>query len=143
MREELLNKVGSVGQDNLFAKLFPPAEPFGVKIAAGQGALERGTVLALTDSGTYIVAGSTFIRTIPPASEGGTATTETVTPLANCVLADPVDAGTSGTTPVTAVAYRVGHFNSKALIWAKNYTPTVNDKEELRKGGSLLSEMLD
>lgn len=141
MNKDLLNKVGSVGQDNLFAKLFPPAEPFGVKIAAGQGVLERGTVLALTDSGAYIVAGSAFTRTIPPANEGGTATTEDVTPLANCVLADPVDA--SGSSDVTAVAYRVGHFNSKALIWAKDYTPTINDKEELRKGGILLSEMMD
>lgn len=143
MSKELCRKVGEVGQDNLIAKLFPPAETFGVKIAAGQGALARGTVLAMTDAGTYIVAGSTFTRTIPPASEGGTATTETVTPPANCVLADPVDAGTSGTTPVTAVAYRTGHLNRKALIWAKNYTSTINDEEELRNGGILLSDMLD
>lgn len=141
MRESLARKVGSVGQDNLIAGLFPPAEPFGVKVAAGQGKLERGTVLALNDSGTCIVAGSTFTRTIPPETEGGTATEEAVAPLANCVLADPVDA--SGDEPVTAVAYRTGHFNSRALIWAKNYTPTVKDKEELRKGGILLSEMMD
>lgn len=141
MNKELCRKVGEVGQDNLIAKLFPPAEPFGVKIAAGQGLLARGTVLALTDDDTYIVAGSAYTKTIPPASESGTATTEKITPPANCVLSDPVDA--SGESPVTAVAYRTGHLNRKALIWAKDYTSTIKDEEELRKGGILLSDMLD
>lgn len=123
MNKELLNKVGSVGQDNLFAKLFPPAETFGVTIKAGAGQLERGTVLVLGDDGTYTMLN-----------------TET-TSKANCVLADPVDA--SGDTGVTGVAYRTGHFNARALIVADGYTMTVTDKEELRKGGILLSEMLD
>ena len=118
MNKELLNKVGSVGQDNLFAKLFPPAETFGVTIKAGAGQLERGTVLVLGDDGTYTMLN-----------------TET-TGKANCVLADPVDA--SGDTGVTG-----GHFNARALIVADGYTMTVTDKEELRKGGILLSEMLD
>lgn len=141
MSESLVRKVGSIGQDNLIAKLYPPAKTFGVKIEAGQGVLERGTVLAMTDGGTCIVAGSVYTKTTPPATEGGESTTESVTPLANCVLTDPVDA--SGTKTVTAVAYRTGHFNCKALIWAKDYTPTIEDKEELRKGGILLSEMTD
>lgn len=141
MSKELCRKVGEVGQDNLIAKLFPPAEPFGVRIAAGQGLLARGTVLALTEEDTYIVAGSSYTKTIPAEKAGDEDTTETVTPTANCVLSDPVDAG--GEDPVTAVAYRTGHLNRKALIWAKNYTPTIKDEEELRKGGILLSDMLD
>lgn len=55
--------------------------------------------------------------------------------------ADDVDA--SGEAAVTAVAYRTGHLNSRALIVAEEYTLTQADKEELRKGGILLSEMLD
>ena len=122
MNKELCRKVGETSQDNLIAKLFPPAEPFGVKIAAGQGVLARGAVLAL--SGTdYVVLDS-----------------ET-TGKANCVLSDPVDA--SGESPVTAVAYRTGHLNRKALIVAEGYTMTAADEEELRKGGILLSDMLD
>ena len=122
MNKELCRKVGETGQDNLIAKLVPPAEPFGVKIAAGQGVLARGAVLAL--SGTdYVVLDS-----------------ET-TGKANCVLSDPVDA--SGENPVAAVAYRTGHFNRKALIVAEGYTMTAADEEELRKGGILLSDMLD
>ncbi len=122
MNKELCRKVGETGQDNLIAKLFPPAEPFGVKIAAGQGVLARGAVLAL--SGTdYVVLDS-----------------ET-TGKANCVLSDPVDA--SGENPVAAVAYRTGHFNRKALIVAEGYTMTAADEEELRKGGILLSDMAE
>ena len=123
MNNDLLRKVGRIGQDNLFAKLFPPAETFGVTIKAGEGELARGTVLVMGDDGTYTVLN-----------------TET-TGKANCVLADPVDA--SGDSAVTGVAYRTGHFNTRALIVADGYTMTVTDKEELRKGGILLSEMMD
>lgn len=120
MSKNLVNKVGEIGQDNLFAKLFPPAETFGVSIPAGAGVLARGTVLALVD-GAYAVLGT--------ANTGK----------ANCILADEVDA--SGASPVVGVAYRTGHFNSKALIVASGYTMTAADKEELRKGGILLSDM--
>lgn len=122
MRESLMRKVGSIGQDNLIAKLFPPTETFGVTIAAGQGELARGTVLVLGGDGTYTVLG------------------EETTGKANCVLADPVDASSGA---VTAVAYRTGHLNSHALIVAEGYTMTAADREELRKGGILLSELMD
>ena len=121
MNKELCRKVGEVGQDNLIAKLFPPAETFGIKVAGGEGVLKRGTVMAL--SGTdYVVLDAE------------------ATGKANCVLSDPVDA--SGESPVTAVAYRTGHLNRKALIVAEGYTMTAADEEELRKGGILLSDML-
>ncbi len=122
MSRGLVNKVGEIGQDNLIAKLFPPAETFGVTIAAGQGELERGTVLVRgTDGCTILDAAGTG--------------------KANCILADPVDA--SGAEAVTGVAYRTGHFNSNALIAAEGYELTADDREELRKGGILLSEMQD
>ncbi len=121
MSESLARKVGNIGQDNLIAGLFPPTSPFGTKIAAGQGELKRGTVLDMAEDGTCTMLAS-----------GGKA---------NCVLADDVDA--SGDEPVTAVAYRTGHLNSKALIVTDGYELTNADKEELRKGGILLSEMID
>ena len=123
MSKGLVNKVGQTGQDNLIAKLFPRALTFGVRIAAGQGELKRGTVLVMNDSGEYTMLDN-----------------ET-TGKANCILADPVDA--SGDNAVTAVAYRTGHFNTRALITAQDYTMTAADREELRGGGILLSEMLD
>lgn len=120
MSKNLVNKVNETEQDNLIAKLFPPAETCGVTIPAGAGVLERGTVLALVD-GAYAV--------LDTANTGK----------ANCVLTDDVDA--SGGEPVTAVAYRTGHFNRKALIVAEGYTMTKADEEELRKCGILLSDM--
>lgn len=122
MKESLMRKVGSIGQDNLIAKLFPPTETFGVTIAAGQGELARGTVLVPGDEGTYTMLG------------------DETTGKANCVLADPVDASEGA---VTAVAYRTGHLNSRALIAAEGYIMTAADREELRKGGILLSELMD
>ncbi len=120
--KNLCNKVGEIGQDNLIAKLFPPAETFGITVSGGEGELARGTVMALTD-GAYVVLDA-----------------ET-TGKANCVLADPVDA--SGDDSVVAVAYRTGHLNRKALIVADGYTLTAADEEELRKGGILLSDMAE
>ena len=122
MNKELCRKVGEVGQDNLIAKLFPPAETFGIKVAGGEGVLKRGTVMALSGADYVVLDAET-------------------TGKANCVLSDPVDA--SGEAPVTAVAYRTGHLNRKALIVAEGYTMTAADEEELRKGGILLSDMLD
>ena len=120
MAESLCRKIGETGIDNLIAKLFPPAETFGVTIPAGAGVLARGTVLALNGDAYAVLSAET-------------------TGKANCILADDVDA--SGDAPVVAVAYRTGHFNIKALAVADGYTLTVADKEELRKGGILLSEM--
>ena len=121
MNKNLCNKVGEIGQDNLIAKLFPTAKTFGVKIPAGLGVLVRGTVLALVD-GVYAVLG------------------EENTGKANCVLADEVDATEA---EAVGVAYRTGHFNRKALVVADGYTMTVEDEEELRKGGILLSDMAE
>ena len=95
MNKELCRKVGEVGQDNLIAKLFPPAEPFGIKVAGGEGVLKRGTVMAL--SGTdYVVLD-----------------TET-TGKANCVLSDPAARPLSPpwpTAPATSTA--------KPLSWPR------------------------
>lgn len=135
MSKNLCNKVGEIGQDNLIAKLFPPAETFGVKIPAGAGVLKRGTVLALADDGSYDILGKTVTT-----GEGEEAVTETSSAKANCILADDVDASEA---EAVGVAYRTGHFNRKALIVAEGYTMTMTDEEELRKGGILLSDMAE
>ena len=117
--KNLVNKIGEFTPDNLIAKLNPPAETFGVTVAAGEGELARGTVLALVD-GDYVA--------LDAESTGK----------ANCVLADPVDATEAD---AVGVAYRTGHLNRKALIVADGYELTAADIEELRKGGILLSDM--
>lgn len=81
MSKNLMNKVGECGQDNLIARLFPRALTVGVKIVAGAGKLERGTVLSRKPDGTCEVMDT-----------GGTPA---------YILADPVDA--SGGDAVAAV----------------------------------------
>ncbi len=122
MNTNLVRPVGSVSQDNLIAKLSPPAETFGIMIPAGAGELARGTVLAW-DGSAYSVLGSA----------DGDAT-------ANCILADPVDA--SGSSDVAAVAYRSGNFNKAALIVAADYTISAEDADKLRQYSIILTEVM-
>lgn len=124
MNKNLLSQVGACTVDNLINSPQPPALTFGVVVRAGQGELARGSVLGLSSDGDYVILGAT--------PDNG----ETIT--ANCILADPVDAG--GADAVTAIAYRTGHMNRNALIVADGYTFTAADEEELRKGGILLSD---
>ena len=109
--------IGSVGFDNLIHGVYPPAEVFSVALAAGQGVLERGTLLATTDDGMAKISATT-------------------TGKANAVLAETVDA----TEAVVGIAYRTGHFNGNCLIVADGYEITAADKEALRVAGILISD---
>ena len=111
--------LGAVGFDNLIAGTTPGAEVFSVEVAAGQGVLERGTLLA---------TGSGGLEKISSATTGK----------ANAVLAETVDTGSG--SAVVAVAYRTGHFNTNSLIVADGYEITAADKEALRAVGILLSD---
>ncbi len=120
MNKNLVRPVGSTRQDNLIAKLEPPAATMGVVIPAGTGLLARGTVLAW-DGSTFSVLGD------------GSGT-------ANCVLADPVDA--SGENDAAGVAYFCGNFNKDALIVSEGYTITPEDTDKLRTYNIILTEVM-
>lgn len=81
MNSELVQTIGSVGQDNLIAKLTPAAETFGVVIAAGAGKLKRGSVLALvTGTSTYAMMGASVSNNVSQSFSGdGNTRTFTVT----------------------------------------------------------------
>ena len=134
--------LGGVGFDNLIADSYPPADVFGVQLAAGQGILERGTLLALKTDGT--------MEMIDTATTGK----------ANAVLAEPVDTGApapeiqeedkeseaaAATDPETVpgIAYRTGHFNTNRLIVAEDYEITAADREALRVAGILTSDAVE
>ncbi len=135
MAENLVNKVGECGQDNLIAGLFPRALTMGVKVAAGEGLLKRGTLLTAKSDGTYVICGKKVTT-----GEGESATTTTYgNPSA--VLTVNVDA--SGSTAATAVAYRSGNFNPHAVIVAKDYTLTAADKDNLRKYDIVFTNMME
>lgn len=114
--------LGSVGYDNLVSGIAPGAEVFSVQIAAGQGVLERGTLLAKTDGGMVKISAGT-------------------TGKANAVLAEAVDTGDG--EAVTGIAYRTGHFNANTLIVADGYEITAADKEALREVGILISDAVE
>lgn len=111
--------IGSVGYDNLINGLTPGAEVFSVQLAANQGVLERGTLLATADGGMVMISADT-------------------TGKANAVLAEAVDTGAG--EAVEAIAYRTGHFNTNILIVAEGYDITAADKEALRVAGILISD---
>ena len=87
MNKQLVSKVGSIGQDNLIAKLTPAAECFGIKLAqlSEAATIKRGTVLCKNSSGKYIAytgsvvteefngdgSGKTFTLTGKPAAVSG------------------------------------------------------------------------
>ena len=127
MNNDLVRKVGESTVDNLINSTFPPPLTTGIIIRAGQGLLERGTVMALSsESDDFVVLGA--------AADGD----ETLK--ASVILADPFDA--SGDEEIPAIAYRTGHFNRPALIVAEGYALTRADEENLRFGGILLSDAL-
>lgn len=111
--------LGAVGFDNLINGTYPPAEVFHVEVAAGQGTLGRGTLLATADGGMVKISSAT-------------------TGKANAVLAEPIDTDAE----TVAVAYRTGHFNANKLIVADGYKITAADKEALRTAGILVSDAI-
>ena len=130
--------LGGVGFDNLIADSYPPTDVFSVQLVAGQGILERGTLLALKTDGT--------MEMIDTATTGK----------ANAVLAEPVDTGAPAAEvqaegeaaaadpeTVPGIAYRTGHFNTNRLIVAEGYTITAADREALRVAGILLSDAVE
>lgn len=112
--------IGSVGFDNLINGLTPGTEVFRVELAAGQGVLERGTLLATSDDGMVMISDAT-------------------TGKANAILAEAADA----TEAATGIAYRTGHFNANKLIVAEGYEITAADKEALRVAGILISDAVE
>lgn len=135
MAENLVNKVGECGQDNLIAGLFPRALTMGVKVAAGEGLLKRGTLLTAKSDGTYVICGKKVTT-----GEGESATTTTY---GNPSAVLTVDVYASGSTAATAVAYRSGNFNPHAVIVAKDYTLTAADKDNLRKYDIVFTDMME
>lgn len=130
--KELVKKVGERGQDNLIAGLFPRALTMPVKIAAGEGLLQRGTILTAKGDGTYVVCGKK-----ETAGEGDAAQTTTYSN-PSAILTDAVDASDT----VAAVAYRSGNFNPDAVTVAEGYTLTAADKDTLRKYDIIFTRVL-
>lgn len=109
-------KIGEMKQDNLFASTAVKPVTGSVTIAAGEGELERGTVLSIgSDGKCKVISAATGL-----------------TPYG--ILADAVDA----TSEAVAEVYLTGIFNTNELKVAEGYTLTAADKTALRNGGIYL-----
>lgn len=128
MERKTGGRVDSTGADNLIAKLYPQPDSFIVELKT-PGEYKRGTVLTLESDGKYEVLGV------------GSGT-------ASAVLADD-----TLEEDESAVAYRSGHFNRKALICGTGkdteedgdgtaYELTATDEDNLRRAGIFLSDMI-
>lgn len=118
MAEQLNKLIADVTPDNLINSAYT-TNACHVTVAAGQGALKRGTALAAGADGKAVILGT----------DGATA---------SFILAKDVDA----TEETVAVAYREGHFNADALIVKADYTITAKDKDDFRIRNIILSESL-
>ncbi|MDR1471561.1 MAG: hypothetical protein LBS75_03475 [Synergistaceae bacterium] len=136
MSRELMGDIGGSSRDNLIAGSRFPIQHKGVQLAAGQGALRRGTVLAILAAGTAVAVDSSHTVTV-----GQTAVPDRNKP--DCILAEDIDTGGSaGGSPIDAVAYSAGYFIRGSLIFGG--TDTWTDHElEMRKLNMHLSASVD
>lgn len=135
MSKRLDENLGSVGYDGLIVANEPVADVFTVTIrkeATAAATYKRGTVMALSASGTAADGKLVILGTTAASNEALTA---------NCILAEDVEVGTAA--DVTALAYRTGHFARNKLIVKDSYTLKATDEEELRKAGILLSDAIE
>lgn len=135
MSKRLDENIGAVEYDGLIVGNVPVADVFTVKIrkqASEAATLKRGTVLALSASGSAADGKMVILGTTATANEVLTA---------NCILCDDVQVGTGA--DVTALAYRTGRFARNKLIVMASYTMTATDEQALREGGILLDDAVE
>lgn len=131
----VIETLGEMLPDSLFAGSAVTALVKGVYLKGGQGLLKRGTLLASTpDSEEYVIYGG----------EGNT--------VPDCILTDDTDTGNvteetedgteTGLVPVFATAYQSGMFAEQKIILSDGYEITEKDKTELRKLNIILSKIM-
>lgn len=145
MSKRLDENLGSVGFDNLITDSYPPTDVFSVQLAAGQGVLLRGTLLALKSNGTMEIIGSATTgkanAVLAELADTGASSAKTQSEESQAGDEQPIASTEAETVP--GIAYRTGHFNTNRLIVADGYTITEADREALRIVGILTSEAVE
>lgn len=150
---ELVNKIGTFEQDNLIARLFPPADTMGIVIGKLEAAstLKRGTLLAKGADGKYVPYTGPEDDTDeeienkdenkePEESKDAVSTEPGDDKKPSAILCDDTYVGTENDE--TAVAYRSGNFNPAAVEAASGYKMTDIDIDELRKYDIIFTQMI-
>lgn len=121
---QLVNSVGSLEQDNLIARLFPPALTTAVYLNATAGTTyARGTIVTVADG------------VASPLAAALTATTPVY------ILCDDTTSDEGG--EVAVAVYSSGNFNIDAVVTDGTYELTAEDKDILRIHNIILTDMLD
>jgi hypothetical protein len=108
-----------------------------VKLAAGQGTLKRGTVLAILADDSAVIIDSSH------TAEVSADVFEPDRDKPDCILAEDIDTGaSSGGSAVDAVAYSAGYFIRGALIFGESDTWQTHELE-MRKLNIHLSASID
>lgn len=138
---EYYGKIGEMTPDNLIANLNVRLISVSGTVAAGSGAVKRGTVMGLNADGTlavYVGADAAKKPTKTVGQEGDTPNVndeETAAPIPYGIMCDDVVADDGN---VVAEVYIAGSFNKNALIVAEDYELTAEDAQILRNGGIYL-----
>lgn len=127
MGKKLNEDIATIEYENLIYSNDVSTVEKGVIVATGAGKLKRGTLLAKNSENKMVVLGSDKEKE------------ETERAVADCVLAEDVDATSED---VNTVAYVQGDFNINALIVAQEYTISEKDKDALRTKNILLGRTL-
>jgi hypothetical protein len=135
-----MSDIGESLQDNLIAGPRFPVQHKGVQLAAGQGSLKRGTVLAILANGTAVTVDSTHTIEV----EKGNSTVDVPDrDMPDCILAEDIDTGAaSGGSPIDAVAYSAGYFIRGSLVFGGSDTWQTHETE-MRKLNMHLSASID
>lgn len=130
--------VGSISPEMLFIGTEHPAPVCHVVIAAGQEAMERGTVLIEGAEGKCFILGTEGYTAPHTASGGGGDAQKEY--IAAYILAQ--DEGSTEEDTVSA-AYKGGDFNKQALKVKEGYEMTPGDIAALRNGGIHLGNIME
>lgn len=121
---DLFETIGELKADNLISGTKVGVLTRGIKLAAGQGLLKRGTLLYDKGNGTYATFDASVEKIVPSG-----------------ILTDDTDTGTSTSgSDVVAEEYITGTFNPAAVIVASG-TTLEDYTEELRRLGIFLEEV--
>lgn len=111
-------KIGEMTADNLIAKTDIPTKVQSVTVAAAQGEIKRGAVVALDGDTAKVMASG-------------------MTP--HGIICDDIDA----TEATVAEVYVTGCFNKAALIVAEGYALTATDIAAMRNGGIFVENIVE
>jgi hypothetical protein len=135
MSRELMEDIGAISQDNLIAGPRFPVQHKGVSLAAGQGLLKRGTVLAIMSDGSAVMVDSAHTVEVEEADVPDRDKPD-------CILAENIDTGDADGSPIDAVAYSAGYFIRGSLIFGGSDTWQTHELE-MRKLNMHLSASID